>query len=141
VKFGAALLAIALNVLAAMPAFACTCIRGDEDVLAKFAREQLMEGAVFFQGEVLSSKNSPERDASTKFRVIDVLAGKPGKVITVRHSTETAMCGVTFAKGETRFVFANKDGKSYITSSCAEIMATRLTESGKAWAKSLMKKN
>jgi hypothetical protein len=115
-------------------------MRGDDAVLEKFVAPQLRDGsAVVVRARALNSSrpSGSEKSAATRFRVQDTWAGSTGKVITVRHSTFTAMCGVVFKKGQSVLLLANRSDEAYSTSSCSQIMADRMSAWGKARVKAL----
>ncbi|MCC7268774.1 MAG: hypothetical protein IT546_15750 [Caulobacteraceae bacterium] len=91
------------SILAAVaaPALACSCLPPAS------AAAQLEAADVMFKGVPISSSSNRRGEAVTKFRVQEVLKGRPAREITVRHRLDSAACGMRFARGAPALVIAN----------------------------------
>ena len=87
---------------AAAPALACSCLPPAS------AAAQLESADVMFKGTPIRSTSSPRGDATTTFRVQDVLKGRPAREITIRHRLDSAACGVRFRPRASVLVIANQ---------------------------------
>ena len=112
-RLAAAVLAVAVSLFAAGSALACSCIAQTS------AAEQLQGADVVFRGRVQSSASTPT-EATTTFRVIETIKGRAGRTVRVRHARDSAACGVTFRRGSTVTVVADRDPQGALrTSLCA----------------------
>lgn len=98
----------------AAPALACSCVPPAS------AAAQLDAADVVFKGVPMSSSSNARGDATTQFRVQEVLKGRPASQITIRHRLESAACGVRFQPRASVLVIAKAgEGGALRTSLCA----------------------
>ena len=105
--------AAAAAALTAGPALACSCAP------FRSPAEHLAGADLVFKGRVLRSSGDQGR-AVTTFRVDEVLKGRTGQEVDVRHAVSSAACGVKFARGGSRLVFAYRGRGGYSTNSCSQ---------------------
>lgn len=105
-----------LGVLAALlvesEALACSCVGGRE------VGELLTEAEGAFIGTVTSVKKG-QRAHSYTFNVETPLKGALSQSVEVDTATNSALCGTTFAEGESYLVFLTKQEERYRTSLCS----------------------
>lgn len=112
-RLTALVLGSALAAVAA-PALACSCLPPPS------AAAQLESADVLFKGTPIRSTSSPRGDATTTFRVQEVLKGRPAREITIRHRLDSAACGVRFQPRASVLVIANQgEGGALRTSLCS----------------------
>ena len=112
---------VAVSVLAAGAAWACSCVRYES------AARQLAEAEVMFIGRAVSSANHalgdhhPDGVVTTRFEVRRTIKGAPLAERVVLHSTQMGgMCGVRFARGRDYVVIAHRRPAGGLsTSSCS----------------------
>lgn len=100
--------------VAASAAFACSCIRHES------AAAHIAESDLVFRGRALDETGAGVGTASTRFQTLEVLKGRAGRIVRVRHQIDGAGCGVRFRRGATVMVFGNRatDGAMW-TSLCS----------------------
>lgn len=112
-RLTALLLGAALAAIAA-PALACSCVPPGS------AAAQMQSADVVFKGVPVSRTSNPRGDATTVFRVQEVLKGRPAGQLTVRHRLDSAACGVNFEPRRSVLVIANAgEGGGLRTSLCS----------------------
>ena len=86
---------------AAAPALACSCLPPAS------AAAQLASADVLFKGTPIASSSNRRGEATTTFRVQEVIKGRPAREITIRHRLDSAACGMRFAPRASTLVIAN----------------------------------
>lgn len=114
-KASALFLALAVLMLNAAPAIACSCVSYAN------AREHVSRTDVIFIGVVERSHRVGEFRLRTTFRVSEVLKGQVGSEAIVHHGDDTCcICGIVYEPGARVMVFAHQgDDGRLNTSSCA----------------------
>lgn len=126
-------------VVAVGHANACSCVRGDDRVVAKFLRQVLRQpGAALVEVEATASDGG-QSEHTTTFKVIQSWVGATGAEIKVHHATSSAACGVTFTMGERYVVLASSGDQGLRTNACTQLMASRVKAWGKARVQELLK--
>jgi hypothetical protein len=114
-------LAAAAALLSAGGALACSCAPPTS------AAEQLAATDLAFTGRVLGTRVGRDGSAVTRFRPTSVIKGQASGVVAVTHHTDDATCGLTYRKGASVLVLADRDGGSWRTGLCS---APRFSEAG-----------
>jgi hypothetical protein len=108
-----AVLALAAAVAAPVVALGCSCIRQNS------AAEHLQAIDLAFRGQVLDTRVNAEGSAVTRFRVTETIKGQAPRTIAVRHHTVSATCGLTYDRGATVLVLADRgDAGDWRTGLC-----------------------
>lgn len=111
------LIGAALALASADPASACSCVPVDRQV-------QVPAVSVIFVGEVTRMPDPIEASDSIgarvryRFRVIEVLKGRPDNPATLSTAASPAACGVLFSPGERYLVFAHERAGELQTTLC-----------------------
>ena len=96
-----AVAALAASLAAAEAALACSCVP------YRSAAEQLAAADLMFKGKVLADRPEGPGRGVARFRVYSVIKGQVGMAVQVRHSLDSASCGVRFTPGQTVLVLAH----------------------------------
>jgi hypothetical protein len=94
-------------------ALACTCLP------YRSAAEQLRQADLAAVGVAVASRTNRRGEAETIFQLTEVMKGPMLRTVTVRHGTDSAMCGVVFERGRRVMLLAGRDRGGYQTSSCS----------------------
>ncbi|NAS22209.1 hypothetical protein GT755_10995 [Herbidospora sp. NEAU-GS84] len=107
-------LAAGTLVFSSVPAYACKCALTP-------VKERVQNSAVVFTGVATGFKaaGSPVRQHVYTFRADHAYKGKPKATVKVATNTESAACGVKFARGARYLVFAYKSDGRLVTGSCS----------------------
>ncbi|WP_066360375.1 hypothetical protein [Herbidospora mongoliensis] len=107
-------LAAGTLVFSSMPAYACKC------ALAS-VKERVKNSAVVFTGRVTGYRAAGELTGQNiyTFRADHSYKGKPKVVVKVGTNTQSAACGVKFARGARYLVFTHKTDGRLTTGSCS----------------------
>lgn len=99
--------------ITASAAMACSCIPYGS------AAEHVAATPFIFKGRVTGITRG-EYEAVTRFQVLEVLKGEAGRTVRISHQISDASCGVTFRRGTTALVFANRGRNgAWSTSLCS----------------------
>ena len=102
-----AVAALALSLAAAEAALACSCAP------YRSAAEQLAATDLVFKGKVLADRPEAPGTAVARFRVYNVIKGHVGLAVQVRHTLDSASCGVRFKPGQTVLVLAHRGADGF----------------------------
>ncbi|TKK90451.1 hypothetical protein FDA94_05490 [Herbidospora galbida] len=107
-------LAAGTLVFSSVPAYACKCALVP-------VKERVQHSTIVFTGVATGFKaaKSPARQHTFSFRVDHAYKGKPKVTVKVATNTESAACGVKFARGARYLVFAAKSDGRLVTGSCS----------------------
>jgi hypothetical protein len=109
-----AALTAALALSAAGTAWACSCIRQNS------AAEHLAGTELAFTGRVLGTRVAADGSAVTRFQVRETLKGRaPARTLAVSHHAVSATCGLTYKRGATVLVLADRRGSEWRTGLCS----------------------
>jgi len=98
--------AFAVFVSTAGSAMACSCLR------AETAESHLYSSnaALVFKGRSAGTRSFRDGTAATTFRVQEVLRGRAGRMVVIRHRIDEAACGLSFVPNQTALVIADRGG-------------------------------
>ena len=99
--------ALAAGLAAAAPALACSCVP------YRSAAEQLAGAELAFKGKVMADRADGPGRAVARFRVYSVIKGQVGLAVQVRHTLDSASCGVRFRPGQTVLVLAHRGADGF----------------------------
>ena len=118
-------------------ALACSCMRGDDDQIAKSLRAILAEPGSFMAEAVAQDSSGGGQQQTTIFKITETWVGSPsGPSISVSHNTSSAACGMTFKTGQSVMLLSISGHINL----CMQMMATRASVWGKARVKALIEK-
>lgn len=132
---------VALVLLGASDAFACSCV-GSYSTNLKNVRDAAQRATVVFTGFVESSSREPMDPDSgghietTVFRVTKVWKGKLAETVTFQIDIQCCVCGRSFDMGETYLVYGYRsDEDPYFTT---DICSRTKKKASAAWELSLL---
>ena len=101
---GRAVLAfVAATGLMSGTASACSCLM-ERSADAHLA---IVQPALVFKGTAVRGRRTRDGGAATRFRVVEVLKGKAGRSVVVRHGLDEDSCGIRYRRGQTLLVMAD----------------------------------
>lgn len=106
-------LAAAVALLSPGAALACSCAPPSS------AAEQLAATDLAFRGRVLDTRVDREGWAVTRFQVAETLKGRAPRTVAVSHHTISATCGLTYRRGVSVLVMAERRGAEWRTGLCS----------------------
>ncbi|GAB1819534.1 hypothetical protein [Herbidospora sp. RD11066] len=101
-------------VFSSMPAYACKCALSP-------VKERVQNASVVFTGTVTGFRAAADLTGKNvyTFRADHAYKGRPKVVVKVGTNTQSAACGVKFARGARYLVFAYKNNGLLTTGSCS----------------------